>query len=376
MEKETSRPAQERPPGPIDPTLWLERLHYAELKGWLKNVIWRGDWTPLIIPPSAVPISYIARLLLRTDARVKTDLRTIIPELLSEWNAYDSREVLEALLILCGDLSCNEAEMVIARIVVHKLGEDDEMDVRCRSRALSTLQSIGTERTLNLFLRYIGHPRHVALCYRGLYRLNPKYAATEMPALVRSYKSRNAIDRLRDVLDLLFNETLTPPEYITVLQPFAEEAEPESFIDVLELLVSIGVFGAPFFTCLSATQSQSVFGQLLKRARNEDCEQIVKLLSDMGMTIEPPPDIESEGLGSGDSSDEIGLDRPQLTPLGESAGDEGFYYLIPQLEVEDSPKKWPFIKSSDVSLDKRWILTRSALPDVAQWVKQASEYVS
>lgn len=376
MEKKTSHTSQKHPPGATDPLGWVQCQHYAELKRWLKSVVWRGDWTPLIIPPSAVPISYLARMLLRADARVKTDLRTIIPELLSEWNTYDSRDVLETLLILCGDLSCNEAEMVIARIVVHKLGEDDENDLRCRSRALSTLQSIGTERTLNLFLRYIGHPRHAALCYRGLYRLNPMYAATEMPALVRSYKSRNATARLKDVLDLLFNETLTPPEYITVLRPFAEQAEPESFIEVLELLASIGVFGPKFFACLSAIQSQSVFGQLLKRARNEDCERIVSLLGEMKMTIEPPPDIDSGGLGSGDPIGEIGLGEPQIGLLGESSGDEGFYYLIPKGEGEGLPKKWPFVKSSDLSPNKRWMLTRSGWPDVNYWVELASEHVS
>lgn len=374
MEKKTSPSSQKYPSGATDPLGWIQRQHYAELKGWLKSVVWSGNWTPLIIPPSAVPISYLARMLLRADARVKTDLRTIIPELLSEWNTYDSRDVLETLLILCGDLSCNEAESVIARIVVHKLSENDEDDVRCRSRALSTLQSIGTERTLNLFLRYIGHPRHAALCYRGLYRLNPVYAATEMPALVRSYKSRNATERLKDVLDLLFNETLTPPEYITVLRPFAEQAEPESFIEVLELLVAIGVFGQQFFGGLSATQSQSVFGQLLKRARTEDCEQIVSLFGEMEMTIEPPPDIESEGLGTGDLKGDV-VGEPQIKPLGESSGDEGFYYLIPKLEVEGLPKKWPLVRNSDLSSDKRWILTRSGWPDVIYWVEQASEHV-
>jgi hypothetical protein len=375
MEEETSQSKQEFLPAAVDPLGWTNRQHYAELKHWLKNGLWRGDWTPLIIPPSAVPISYLAQMLLRADPRVKADLRTIIPELLSEWNAYDSRHALEDLLILCGNLTCTEAEMIIARIVVHKLGEDDEKDVYCRSLALSVLQSIGTERTLNLFLRYIGHPRYAALCYRGLYSLNPIYAATEMPALVRSYKSREAIETLKDVLDLLFNETLTPPEYITVLRPFAEQAEPESFVEVLELLISIGVFSVEFFTGLSAMQSQSVFGQLLKRARTEDCEQIVSLLGKMEMTIEPPPDIESEGLGSGDASGEM-RSGEQIQPLGESLDNAGLYYLIPKFNDEGLPKKWPFVKSSDLSPDKRWILTRSGSPDVPYWVELASEHVS
>src|SRR5215213_7295963 len=172
MEKETSQHVQEHLLALVDPLGWVNRQPYAELKKWLKRFVFQRDLSPVIIPPSSIPLSYLIQLLLRADAPVKTELRTIIPELLSEWNAYDSREVLLDLLDLCGNLSCNEAESNIARIITDKLG-DSAADVQCRSRALGTLQSIGTERTLHIFLRYLSHPRHVALCYRGLYRLNP-----------------------------------------------------------------------------------------------------------------------------------------------------------------------------------------------------------
>lgn len=374
MHTETSHSEQERQAARKDPLGWVNRQRYPQLKAWMKRLLLQDDPSPIILPPSIAPVSYLAQLLLRATMTVKTDLRTIIPELLAEWNAYDSREVLEELLILCGDLTCTEAEPIIARIITDKLG-NDPVDTSCRSRALSTLQSIGTERTQHIFLRYLHHPRHAALCYTGLYRLNPIYAALELPGMVRLYKARNAMDRLRDVLDILFDEALTPPEYITVLRPFVEQAEPESFIDVLELFVAINVFNEIFFNALSASQSHALFGQLFKRARTEDCGQIVSLIEKMGMTIEPPPGDMSTWQSNDytETDDAAGAQPP--APVQPSPADD-FYYIVRKSAGDGPPRKWPLAKSSELGKEKPWHLMRAAAPDIMLYIEAASNYPS
>jgi len=373
MEKETLHSKHERQLASDDPLGWVNRQHYPQLKAWLKRLLFRGDPSPIILPPSIIPVSYIAQLLLRATLSVKSDLRTIIPELLAEWNAYDSRDVLEDLLILCGDMTCTEAEPIIARIITDKLG-DNPVDTSRRSRALSTLQSIGTERTQHIFLRYLHHPRHAALCYTGLYRPNPIHAALELPGMVRLYKARNAMDRLRDVLEILFDEELTPPEYITVLRPFAEQAEPEYFVDVLDLLVTLNVFNETFFGGLSAGQSHALFGQLFKRARTQDCGQIVSLIEKMSMAIEPPPGDMDVGW-VGDNLETGGSLDAQTPPPAQSSPDDTFYYMVPK-SAGDELRKWPLVKSSELGKDKRWYLMRASRPNIMFYVEEASNFVS
>lgn len=363
MDPEAPNAHQDQLPAALDPQSWTDRQTYATLKHWLKNAIWLNQWSPLIIPPTAVPISYLSRPLTGADAKIRTHLRSIIPELLSEWHPSDSRDVLESLLILCGALSCNEAEMVIDRIIVNRLRDDNDADGRCRSRALSVLQSIGTERTLHLFLRYIDNPRHTALCYRGLYRSNPRYAATELPALIRRYKERNQTDTLRDVLDLLFHDTLTPREYVTVLRPLVEEANPDCFVEVLEELAAVNVFSEAFFASLSNSQSADVFGPLLKRAREEDCEKIVNVLERAGMTIEPPATI-LEVTPLPLEPDPLRLQKEQGSLL--PVADEQFYGIIGRKDGQ--PLRLPIANRRELDGGKWWPLTRDAKPDILYYL--------
>ena len=181
-----------------------------------------------------------------------------------------------------------------------------------------------------------------------------------MPALIRRYKERNETDRLRDVLDLLFHDTLTPREYVTVLRPFVEEADPDCFVEVLEELAAVNVFSEAFFANLSNSQSSDVFGRLLKRARAEDCETIVNVLERVGMTIEPPAII-LEFTPLPLEPDPLRLEKKeQGSPL--PAGDEQFYGIVASTHGE--ALKFPIANRRELDTDKWWFLTRDAKPDV------------
>jgi hypothetical protein len=379
MTKIPSHSGPEELSAAIDPVGWVNGQSYGELKKWLRNVIWKGDTHPMIIPPSAILASYLAQLLLRTAPHVKADLRTAIPELLCEWNATDTRRSLDDLLILCGNLTCNEAEMVIARIIVSKLGETEE-EVPYRRRALSTLQNIGTERTLNIFLRYLGDRRYAALCYRGLYRINPAYAAAELPMLTKLYRRLDAVEELKDVLKVLFKHTLTPPEYITVLRPFAEKAPPESFVEVLELLTSIKVLSGPFFASLTPSQSVEIFGPLLKRARLKDCERISQLLNDAGVTIEPPPEeteIWPEEIEYVMPTKPSRRGRQQRVipsqPSTPRTGDR-YYHFAPTSGTTGWTEKLPIVSSAELGVEKCWRFIRSGKPQVMSYILEEFDY--
>jgi hypothetical protein len=60
----------------------------------------------------------------------------------------------------------------------------------------------------------------------------------------------------------------------------------------------------------------------------------------------------------------------QNSTASESPADESFYYIVPEFVADGLPKKWPLVKSSELSSEKRWILTRSAMPDVMLYLDE------
>jgi hypothetical protein len=328
-----------------NPLPWFRRQSYGQLKNWLRWTIWRHDPRPLTIPHDTMPVSFLADFILRADNSIKMDFRTIIPELLKEWGAYDDRQCLDHLLILCGVLNCNEAESVISQIVTGKLANSDE-DVRLRRRGLSVLQNIGTERTLHLFRRYISDLRYAALCYRGLYRFNLIYAATELPELVHLYQREGSVEELKDVLKILFHCTITTPEYISVLLPFVEQAPLESFVEVLEILREIDVFSETFVSQLPRTHRTELVKQLILRAREEDSGEIVKLLASVGIIINPPHSTTGP------------LTAQSLVPIGR-----GRYFTL-NASSSGSELTEPDILFSELELGKKktWAISREYKP--------------
>ena len=274
--------------GPVDPVSWVNLRTYGELKEWLRDATQQRIFGSVVIPHNVMPSSYLAQLLRNSEPRIKVHLRTIIPELIREWGAYDDRQCLNDLLILCGNLNCNEAEIPIAAIVTDKLTHNAE-DTELRVRALSVLQAIGTSKSLHLFKRYIGEYPYAAVCYRSLYRQNLDYAVTELPDLMKLYHRHDAAGELEDVLKVLFKYTLRPQEYICVLQPLVEQVAPEYFIEVLEILHSINVLNEKYFAQLPSKPRVEMIKQIMKRGRKEDSERISALLRAFRVRLEPPP---------------------------------------------------------------------------------------
>jgi hypothetical protein len=273
----------------VNPLDWLKRQPYGKLKYWLRQGMWNGKFLPVMIPYNIPPVSYLSQLLLRSDTEVKTSLRTIVPELLREWNAYDDAECLLNLLILSSNLSCNEAETIIATIITEKLGETPE-HIECRREGLGVLQSIGTERTIHLYKRYIGNPEYAAFCYRGLYLFDLTNAATELPALMDLCRPGESEQNLKGILHLLFMATIKQPQHITVVQAFVENAPAEYFVEFFDLLRSLDVLNQSFFNNLSKAENVKLLSQLIKRTPLEDSSKIVALLQAVGIEIEPPAD--------------------------------------------------------------------------------------
>lgn len=65
---------------------WLENLSAAELKAWIREFIWKEVYFPLDIPKVSSPISHLSNLLRDGSPKLKVITRTVLPELLKEWD--------------------------------------------------------------------------------------------------------------------------------------------------------------------------------------------------------------------------------------------------------------------------------------------------
>ena len=341
-------------PASVDPLSWVNSRTYGQLKEWLRDATQQRIFVPVVIPHNVMPSSYLAQLLRHSEPRIKTHLRTIIPELIREWGAYDDRQCLTDLLILCGNLNCNEAEIPISAIVTDKLTDNSE-DTELRVRALSVLQAIGTSKSLHLFKRYIGDYDYAAVCYRSLYRLNLDYAVIELPDLMKLYHSYDAAGELEDVLKVLFKYTLKPQEYIYVLQPLVDQVKPQYFVEVLEILHSINVLDEKYFGQLPSKPRAELIKQIMKRGREEDGERISALLGAFRVKLEPPPYHKSP---EEPASPEVGPRTKRQAATGKKLvkTKQGYFALnVPDKLTgsEDVP-----LDSSEVSMNHVWPVIR------------------
>jgi hypothetical protein len=303
-----------------NPLDWLQRQSYGQLKDWLRQALWHGRFLPVMIPSENAPaISYLAQLLLRSNTEVKTSLRTIIPELLREWNLNDTADCLLNILFLCGNLSCSEAEPIVAGIITEKLSERPE-HIKCRKEGLGVLQTIGTSRTLHLFKRYIDNLDYAPFCYRGLYLNNLSNAGIELPRLMALYRAHQRDQDLKTILHFLFIGSLKPPEYMTVIMAFVDHAPEEYFIEFFELLKSLKILNERFMSSLSTVETTRFLNQIIARTRLEDSTEMVELLKQLGIELEPPaapynPEPEAKAV------------RPtgKLVPMGEG---RYFHYKV------------------------------------------------
>lgn len=353
------RSATFQSPGLVDPLSWVNSRTYGELKGWLRNATQQRKFGKVVIPHNVMPASYLAQLLMRSEPRIKADLRTIIPELIREWGASDDRQCLDDLLILSGNLNCNEAEISISAIITEKLTDNSE-DTELRLRALSVLQAIGTSKSLHLFKRYIGDYDYAAVCYRSLYRQNLDYAVTELPDLMNLYHSHDAADELEDVLKILFKYTLKPPQYIYVLQPLVEQVAPEYFIEVLETLHSINVLNSKYFGQLPAKPRSEMIQEIMRRAREEDGPRISEFLRAVDVKLEPPP-YPSPAEQQPDV--ETGAKTKRQAAAGKTWVKTKRGYFALNVPDESTGSDRVLLDSSELSIEQVWPVMREFKPD-------------
>ncbi|MCA1576670.1 MAG: hypothetical protein LC794_04815 [Acidobacteria bacterium] len=336
--------------GPLD---WINSRSYGELKRWLREAIQHRLFLPVVIPHNVMPAAHLTRLLIKSEPHTKTYLRTIIPELIKEWGRNDSPQSLDDLLILCGNLNCNEAETAISRIVTEKLAHTP-VDIELRLRALNVLQEIGTDRSLHVFKRYLREFDYAAVCYRSLYLLNLNFAVTELQDLMTLYGFHNATEELEDVLKILFKYTLTPAEHICVLQPLVELTPPETFIDVLETLKALDIINEMFMVQLPPISRVELIKQILKRGREEDSGRITDLLNALGATLTPPDDLWPVAPEA--PEDET---TETLTQAPARAGRKAAF----KLSFGDAGSV-PLITASELGVDKSWAYSRNYMPDI------------
>ena len=333
----------------LDPLGWMKRQSYGALKSWLRQALWNDRFLPVLIPPYNVhPVLYLIQLFLRSDVEVRTSMRTIIPELLREWNAHDTRDCLKSLLSLCSNLSCNEAESTIAAIITEKLTNDPE-DIDCRQEALGALQTIGTERTVHLFKRYISDPYYAAHCYRGLYRFDLTYAGTELPKLMKLYSGQEGQRKLKAILHFLFIVTLDPSQHFTVVQSFFENAPGKYFLNFFEILGSLGIFES-FFDNLSKAESTKLLGQVIKKTPLEHSTSIVELLQTADIELEPPPEPYNP------EPDPISAFSDSPVPV--IGGGRYFTYR----RISGKSDRVPLVAKEEVSEKRLWAFSRNYNP--------------
>ena len=334
----------------VDPLGWMKRQPYGNLKYWLRQAVWNGKFLPVLMPPHNVPpILYLVQLLLRSDSEVRTAMRTIVPELLREWNAHDTRDCLQSLLLLCSNLSCNEAEPTIATIITEKLTDEPE-DIKCRKEALGVLQTIGTERTIHLFKCYISDPEYAAYCYRGLYMFDLTNAATQLPTLMKIYRGEAGRRNLRAILHFLFIGTLKPAQYITVVQSFVENAPGSYFVRFFELLGSIGVFKESFFNNLSPAENTKLLNQLIKRTSLEHSTAMVDLLKTAGIEIEPPAESYNP--------EPEPINRFAVPPVPIIGGGTYFTYR----HISGKGGRLPLVPKDELSKERQWEFAKGYNP--------------
>jgi hypothetical protein len=332
-----------------DPLGWMRRQTYGDLKNWLRQAVWNGKFLPVIIPPINVPpILYLVQLLLRNDTEVRTAMRTIIPELLREWNVRDTRDCLLSLLLLCSNLSCNEAESTVATIITEKLRDEPE-DIKCRKEALGVLQTIGTERTIHLFKRYISNPEYAAYCYRGLYRFDLTYAGTELPRLMKMYRGKEGQKKLKAILHFLFIVTLKPSQYYTVVQSFLENAPGQYFLDFFDFLGSLGIFES-FFENLSKAESTKLLGQVIKQTPLEHSTLVVELLQTADIEIEPPAESYNPEPDT--------IDAIAVPPVPLIGGGTHFTYR----RISGKGDIVPVVAREELSTERQWAFARNYNP--------------
>lgn len=334
-----------------DPLAWMHRQTYGELKNWLRRAVWNNKLLPVIIPPINVPSSlYLVQLLLRSDIEVRTSMRTIIPELLREWNVRDTRECLLSLLLLCSNLSCNEAESTVAAIITEKL-RDEPGDIKCRKEALGVLQTIGTERTIHLFKRYISNPEYAAYCYRGLYQFDLTYAGTELPKLMKMYTGTEGQRKLKPILHFLFIVTLDPSQYFTVVQSFLENAPGEYFLRFFEFLESLGIFES-LFENLSNVESTKLLGQVIKQTPLEHSTPVIELLQAADIEIEPPTESYNPEPDP--------IDAVLVSPVPLIGGGTHFTYR----RRSGKGDRVPVVARQELSSRRQWAFARNYNPPV------------
>jgi hypothetical protein len=340
----------------VDPRPWINRQSYAGLKEWLREATQQRIYLPVVIPHNVMPIAYLTQLLIQSEPQTKTHLRIIIPELIREWGANDEPQSLDDLLILCGNLNCNEAENAIGRIITEKL-PDNEVGTRLRLRALSVLQEIGTDRSLHIFKRYIGDRQYAALCYRSLYLLNMNHAVTELEGMMKLYRHQNADDALEDILKILFKYTLKMQQYICVLQPLVDQAPPETFVDALELLSTMNIMNRAFFRELPTISRVELIAQIMKRGTADQAERISMMLGNCGLKVVPPP-----GPIGPESLDET--EGPATSAPGSEIVGSDLQFMLEFNDQTSSPEPVPLITTAELGKHKFWPYYRLFEPDV------------
>lgn len=269
----------------ISPLKWIENLSLHSLREWLRLAVWVRNPLPVTVPHTSRLAVEISDLLKKGSSDLKTRVRTVIPGLLQEWGRDDPSSSLDDLLIICGRLRCAAAEPAIALIATERLrGRKEEISLR--QRCLSVLSGFGcTERTVYVFKQYINDIEYAAICYRALYRFDLSYAATELPALLEVYREADAIDELNFALGTLFRDHPKSSQRIEILTLYLKLAEPESFADVLQTLVSIEALTIDFLLEARSSQRIEVFRLLLKRSQPENLRDILWRLKSIGIEL-------------------------------------------------------------------------------------------
>jgi hypothetical protein len=219
---------------------WLRALPEAELVAWLRRAVVAGEPAPLVVPHATSLAVHVAGLLRRADEPLDGRARAALPLLLREWGHFRPRavEALERLLVVCAELRCATAEPEIVALARERLAAlpDGAAAVRLRQRCLAVLAGFGpSERSRPLFESLLDERDYAPLCYRALYRADPRAAAREIAPLLAALPDEADDAALAPVLALAV-ETLANRDRLEFARALLQELAPTPLERVLGLL--------------------------------------------------------------------------------------------------------------------------------------------
>lgn len=211
---------------------WIESASTYEFRTWLRSIIWSPN---LHVTEGMLQLDFLVDYFGRYSPPSLLKIHQVLPDLLREWREQDPSAALEVILALCRTVRCAMVEPDLINILKDRLSNRPDKN-HLRKQCLELLCDLGcTERSEPIFRQYLVKPPYTEICYRALYRFNPKYAVSELPALIALDNSSAWQAELRTLIRQLFREYQNQ-NLISIAEIFLKDPPLEYLEGILNLL--------------------------------------------------------------------------------------------------------------------------------------------